>query len=127
MQMQFKSIWKTGKNEEISVAYVIEALSLVVIGTKKGAIHFFKYRSGFSLKTYPGKDDNSEVQVEAAAPGKQGRSPAKSSPSMKGKTKAVSIEEPVASEETSEKQSDLKDVPFQAQLVGNLSLSLNLQ
>lgn len=55
---QFRAIFNTPEGDAISDVAVADGLALLVLGTQKGAIHFLKYRSGCTLKMYPGRTDD---------------------------------------------------------------------
>lgn len=52
---QSRALFNTPEGVIINSFAASDTLSVAVFGTSKGAIHFVKYRSGFTLKTYPGR------------------------------------------------------------------------
>lgn len=48
-------VFNAPAGESISAFVAIENMSLSIVGTNKGGLHFLKYRSGFELKSHPGR------------------------------------------------------------------------
>uniref|UniRef100_A0A7S4PUN5 Uncharacterized protein n=1 Tax=Alexandrium monilatum TaxID=311494 RepID=A0A7S4PUN5_9DINO len=67
---QFRTLFQTPEGDAISDIAVSDRMSLVVLGTAKGAIHFLKYRSGCALKVYPGRTEDLERRWQGAGAAK---------------------------------------------------------
>ena len=65
---QSRVIFNTPEGHKVSAFAAADNLSWAVIGTSKGALYFVKHRSGFVLKTYPGRHGD----MEEWQPGKGG-------------------------------------------------------
>eukprot|EP00928_Gymnodinium_smaydae_P014786 TRINITY_DN15435_c1_g1_i1.p1 TRINITY_DN15435_c1_g1~~TRINITY_DN15435_c1_g1_i1.p1 ORF type:complete len:1789 (+),score=436.94 TRINITY_DN15435_c1_g1_i1:132-5498(+) len=52
---QARVVFNAPEGESITSFTAMDESSLAVLGTSKGGIHFLKYRSGFNVKTYPGR------------------------------------------------------------------------
>jgi len=61
-----RALFNAPEGEFINAFQASDKLSCAVFGTSKGAIHFVKYRSGFALKSYPGKREGEDWQASAA-------------------------------------------------------------
>mmetsp|Transcript_34438 Transcript_34438/g.78515 ORF Transcript_34438/g.78515 Transcript_34438/m.78515 type:complete len:1805 (+) Transcript_34438:111-5525(+) len=48
-------LYSAPDGDSIADVSVADNLSLIVVGTSKGSMSFLKYRSGFPMRTYPGK------------------------------------------------------------------------
>jgi len=63
-----RAIFCMPEGEEISAVNVMDSLHLTIVGTSRGAIHFLKCRSGFAVRSFPGRTDERERTEGDAKP-----------------------------------------------------------
>eukprot|EP00927_Polykrikos_kofoidii_P047602 TRINITY_DN41853_c0_g1_i2.p1 TRINITY_DN41853_c0_g1~~TRINITY_DN41853_c0_g1_i2.p1 ORF type:complete len:1789 (+),score=329.51 TRINITY_DN41853_c0_g1_i2:571-5367(+) len=117
-------LFNAPEGDSISAFAAVDGLSLVALGTAKGSIHFLKYRSGFSLKAYPGRrgEDAGAAKAPAAAKAQPPPTPmANTVPPTPAAGVATSLQSPVGRNQAGGTSGGGGDAPGRARAVSSPS------